>query len=90
MNQFRKTLIYCFSIYGFIALCLLLFGDKEKFSMIGLSGLLLAVGYFLIGVISIIFSGGRKVGQAMLLAAGIILLIGISICSIAPLTMNMH
>lgn len=90
MNQFKNTLITCFCIFGFIALCLLVFGDKEKFSMIGLSGLLLAMEYFLVGILAVIFAGGRQIGKALLLSAGIMLLIGISVCSLAPLNMNMH
>ncbi|MEO5944621.1 MAG: hypothetical protein ABIP30_11005 [Ferruginibacter sp.] len=90
MNQFKNTMITCFSIFGFIALCFLLFGDREKFSMIGLTGFLLGIGYFLIGLLLTFFPSTRQVGKAMLIASGVLLLIGVSVCSIAPLAMNMH
>jgi hypothetical protein len=90
MNQFKTTLIACFSIYGFIALCFLLFGDHEKISMIGLTGLLLGILYCITGVVCCIPVNGRQVGKAMLLSGGIVLLIGLSVCTINPLNINVH
>lgn len=90
MNQFKTTLIICFSLFGFITLCFLLFGDNEKNAMIGLTGLLLGLLYFITGIICCMPVSGRQVGKAMLLSAGIILLIGLSICTLAPLNLNMH
>lgn len=90
MNQFKNTLLICFSIYGFIAVAFLLFGDNEKIPMIGLSGLLLSVAYLIIGIIACIPVSGRPLGKAMLLSAGIIVLIGLSVCTLNPLNINVH
>ena len=90
MTQFKTTLLICFSLFGFIAICFLLFGDRDKFAMMGISGLLLAVLYFIIGLLACIPKTGRQVGKAMLLSAGTMLLIGISVCSLNPVNFNMH
>ncbi len=90
MNQFKNTLIICFSIYGIIALGLLIFGDHEKISMIGLSGLVLSLLYLIIGIFACIPQNGRQIGKAMLLSAGIVLLIGFSVCGLFPVKINVQ
>lgn len=81
MNLLRNTIITCFSIYAVIALGLLLFGDNEKMVMIGLTGLLLSVIFLFIGIILCIPASSREIGKGLLISAGIILIVGLGVCS---------
>ena len=90
MNQFKNTLIACFSIFVIIDIFLLIGGAQDKYPMLGLWGLVLSVVYFLIGIVVCIPIRTRQVGKAMLLSAGIILLIGLSVCTLNPANLNMH
>ena len=82
MHTLKKTLLVCLSIYGIIGVGFLLYGDHERIPMIGLSGLLISIGYLILGLILCIPKESRTVGQGLLLSAGIALVIGISVCSI--------
>ncbi|MBC7866173.1 MAG: hypothetical protein H7X88_01455 [Gloeobacteraceae cyanobacterium ES-bin-316] len=88
MTSFKKTIIICFAIFGIIALALLLVGDREKGIMIGLSGLLLSILYLVVGVILCIRASSREVGKGMLISSGLLLIIGLSVCSVNPLNIK--
>lgn len=87
---FKKTALVCVGIYAAIALLILLQNDRDSVSMVGLTGLLLGVLFFGIGIIVCIPTTSRPVGQALLLCAGIIFLIGVSVCSVFQPNMNFH
>jgi hypothetical protein len=90
MNHFKKTIIAGFAIYAAIAIALLLFGDHEKIVMIGLTGLLLSIAYLFIGIILCIPASGREIGKGLLLCSGLILIIGLSVCTVNPMNFNVH
>ena len=76
----------CGGIYGAIALIIAMttYGDSEVSAMIGLTGIILSVLYLLPGAVLCIPVGLREVGKGMLAASGIILIIGLSLCSGFP------
>lgn len=91
MNKEKKiTLIICFAIYALIIL-LIMINEQMHYigEEIGLAGLLLGVAYFFISLILMISKQTRKVGAAVLLSAGIIILIGLGVCSIHPVRLNL-
>ena len=81
----KITLLVCFSIYAVFILGILGNHDPEKASDIGLAGILLGVAYFFFGLVSMVSKQTRSVGSALLLSAGIIFLIGVSVCSANPI-----
>ncbi|MDN3658519.1 hypothetical protein QWZ08_22940 [Ferruginibacter paludis] len=85
----KNTLIGCSAAYAVIALLILL-TTKEAATGIGLTGLLLGVAYFFFGLILCIPSGSRDIGKGLLLSAGLVFLIGVSVCSIFPSNINFH
>ncbi len=90
MHQaFKKTMIISFAAYALIALFILLQG-QDTASMIGLTGLLLGVVYFFFGLVLCISPTSREVGKGLLVSAGIIFLIGVSVCSLFRSTVNFH
>jgi hypothetical protein len=85
MNKTKKTtLIICFSIYAVLILIILLTQHSDTAADIGLTGILLGLAYFLFGLISMVSKESRNVGAALLISAGIIFLIGFSVCSMNP------
>ena len=91
MNQaFKKTMIISFIVYAIIALLILLSGGRDTASMIGLTGLLLGIVYFFFGLILCISPSSRDVGKGLLASAGIIFLIGVSVCSLFNNNVNFH
>ncbi len=85
MNAFKKTVLICLSIYAIIGIGIFLFGDTQKITLIGLTGLVIAIGYFFIGLLVSIPKESREVGLGILLSSGIVLTIGISMCTIQPI-----
>jgi len=79
---FKKTALICFAIYGAIALLIMLQNDRDSVALVGLTGLLLGMLFFGVGVIVCIPVKSRPVGQALLICAGIIFLVGVSVCSV--------
>jgi hypothetical protein len=84
MDIQKKTVVICLAIYAVLAVVVSITSSAEKLSGIGLIGLLLGVFYFVLGLVGCINKQSREVGKAILLSAGIVLLIGISVCSIFP------
>jgi hypothetical protein len=84
MDIQKKTVVICLAIYAVLAVVVSITSSAEKLSGIGLVGLLLGVFYFVLGLVGCISKQSREVGKAILLSAGIVLLIGISVCSIFP------
>jgi hypothetical protein len=84
MDIQKKTVVICLAIYAVLAVVVSITSSAEKLSGIGLVGLLLGVFYFVLGLVGCINKQSREVGKAILLSAGIVLLIGISVCSIFP------
>ena len=75
------TLITCGGIYTLIIIGIMFNHDSDKGIYIGLAGLCLAIFYLVIGIILSLIRDTRPVGSAILLSAGIIFLIGLSVCS---------
>ncbi|MEO6356852.1 MAG: hypothetical protein ABIU77_06200 [Ferruginibacter sp.] len=86
---FKNTMIGCSAAYAVIALLILL-TTKEASTGIGLTGLLLGVVYFFFGLILCISPSSRNIGKGLLLSAGLVFLIGVSVCSIFPSNVNFH
>jgi hypothetical protein len=84
MSQFKLSILICISLYATIVAVTLAYDTAEKFADIGSFGLLLSVVYLVAGIITVCFASTRKFGQGILLCAGIVLVIGISVCSYSP------
>jgi Na+-transporting NADH:ubiquinone oxidoreductase subunit NqrB len=84
MNQFKLSLIVCLSLYATIAAATYAMSSTEKLANIGLFGLLLSLFYLLAGIVAVCFVNTRKFGQGMLISAGIVLIIGLAVCSYSP------
>ena len=82
MSKTKTTIIICASIFAFFALLILLSGERDAGTEIGLCALLLGILYFFVGIILCIPDASRQVGKAMLICSGIIFLIGIGLCSV--------
>lgn len=89
-GAFKKTMIISFVAYAIIALLILFSGGGDTASMIGLTGLLLGVVYFFFGLILCISPSSRDVGKGLLVSAGVIFLIGVSVCSLFNSNVNFH
>ena len=86
MTKIKMAVLICLGIFLLLALGFLISNDSENMAMIGLTGILLAAAYLIIGIVACIFPKSREAGKGILLSAGILLIIGSSVCSI---TMNM-
>ena len=82
MNQFwKKVLITIAIIYG-ITLVAAFISGYEVFLFVPLA---LALFGFFFGLIFLAAKESRELGKTMIAASGIVLLIGISVCSIYPI-----
>ncbi len=88
MSNFKISIAVCFGIFALICLSVIGIADGDTLQMIGLFGVLLSVLYLLIGIILCIPASSREVGKGILLSSGIILVIGLSVCS--QMKMNFH
>ncbi len=84
MSQFKLSILICLTLYAVIAAITFALNDAEILANIGLFGLLLSVFYLIAGIIAVCFTITRKFGQGILLCSGIVLVIGISVCSYSP------
>ncbi|MDB5275079.1 MAG: hypothetical protein JWR61_34 [Ferruginibacter sp.] len=85
----KNTLIGCSAAYAVLSLLILL-TTKDAATGIGLTGLILGILFFFFGLILCIPAGSRDIGKGLLLSAGLVFLIGVSVCSIFPGNMNFH
>jgi uncharacterized membrane protein len=82
MNKVSKTtMLICSSVFGIIAIAILVSGEKDSGAFVGLAALLLSLIYLVLGIILIIIKESRNAGMGMLLTAGIMLLVGFTVCS---------
>lgn len=80
-------MIICFSVYALIILLIIANEPIRNVGTgIGLFGLVLGLVYFFISLILMIPKQTRTVAKAILLSAGIILLIGLGVCSQYPVS----
>lgn len=86
MSKFKKAVLVCLGSYLLLVFISLLSNTSEKMVLIGLIGLIMSVLLLVAGIIACIFPGSREVGKGMLLSAGILLIVGTSVCSF---TINM-
>lgn len=87
--EFKKT--FFISLLIAAVLSLLSFSNGYNNSTFIIMGLIfLAIGslYFFGGFIALLIPATREVGKALVLSAGILLLIGISVCTGWPLKIN--
>ena len=87
-STFKKAFWICTGVAVLVALLALGADDRYHWANAGLALILFAALYFFLGLIFLIPKQVRKVGQAMLLCAVTILVIGFSICSNAPFSMH--
>jgi uncharacterized membrane protein len=84
MNKVSKTtMLICSSVFGVIAIAILAGGGGDSGAFIGLTALLLSLIYLIVGIILAIIKESRNAGMGMLLTAGIMLLVGFTVCSIS-------
>ena len=79
----KKTLIICSVIFGIIAVAILADGSSDSGAIVGLAAVLLSFIYLILGIILTIIKESRNAGMGMLLTAGIMLLVGFTVCSIS-------
>jgi len=89
-QTFKKTILISILIYGFIALAILVSGGRDTAANIGLTGLVLGVLFFFLGLLLCIPKQSREIGKALLLSAGLIFLVGVSVCSFFQSSINFH
>jgi hypothetical protein len=85
MNNQKKTLLICLGIYAILAIVVSITSGAERLSIIGLVGILAAIFYGLVGLAMCLSKYTREIGKAVLLSAGIVLLIGVGVCSLYPI-----
>lgn len=90
MNKFWKAVLI--NIVAIVALALLigLSNAPDVSTVFGLVAIIVSVLELALGVFLLMFARTRGSAQIMLAAAGIIFLIGTSVCSIFPSHFNMH
>jgi hypothetical protein len=86
MSFFNKTLFGSFAFFVFISVGWMCIEYKqwsgaEWIPMVGLIGVELSVTYFFIGIVTCIPKQSRSFGQALLISAGVVFLIGLGFCS---------
>lgn len=87
MKLYRNSLIICGSFFALLAMLVALTFGRDALSLIGLTGIGLSVLYLLLGAVLCIPESSREVGKALLTASGIILIIGLGVCSAFPINM---
>lgn len=86
MNKVSKTtMLICSTIFGIIAIAILLGGGGDSGAFVGLAALLLSFIYLILGIILTIIKESRNAGMGMLLTAGIMLLVGFTVCSMSAI-----
>lgn len=84
MNKvFKTTMVICSSVFGVIAIAILAGGGGDSGALVGLAALILSFIYLVLGIILAIIKESRNAGMGMLLTAGIMLLVGFTVCSIS-------
>ena len=82
MNKFwQATVINILGIFG-VALLAAMAGGKEAFAILPV---VLAFFEFLLAILLVLFKNTRRTAQIMLLASGIVFLIGLGVCTVIPL-----
>lgn len=76
-------MVICSSIFGVIAIAILASGGGDSGALVGLAALILSSIYLILGIILTIIKESRNAGMGMLLTAGIMLLVGFTVCSIS-------
>jgi hypothetical protein len=85
-EQFKKVLIALGIPLGMMLIFMLV---PDGFFMVGVLALLVPFVYLVAGILMVsLFTTRKKLGQALLIAGGIIFLVGFSVCSI--MLSNMH
>lgn len=85
-EQFKRVLIAIGIPLGVMLLCLAM---PDGVIGVGVLALLVPFIYLVAGII-MLFTTRKKVGQALLIAAGIIFLVGFSVCTAMLSNMNFH
>lgn len=84
MNKvFKTTMVICSAVFGVIAIAILAGGGGDSGALVGLAALILSFIYLVLGIILTIIKESRNAGMGMLLTAGIMLLVGFTVCSIS-------
>lgn len=87
MNHLQKSMLATFAIYLILILYYTLLEgsiNRNLSMMVGTIGILLGAFLFFIGVVLSIVLTSKEIGQGVLIASGLIFLIGISVCSMEP------
>ena len=89
MNEtFKKVLI---AIGIPLGIMLLFLAVPDGFFMVGVLALLVPFVYLVAGILMVsLFTTQKKLGKALLIAGGIIFLVGFSVCSIMLSNINLH
>lgn len=87
MNRLQLSILVCFGIYLILILynVIQVGGFTRDLNMIvGLIGILLGAFLLFLGVVLSIVLTSKEIGQGVLIASGLMILIGIGVCSLAP------
>ena len=87
-STFKTAFLICLGLAVLISLLALVSNDQYRFANAGVVLIIGAIIYFFLGLILLIPKQARKIGQAMLLCSLLILVIGASVCSIAPFSFH--
>jgi hypothetical protein len=90
MNNFWKAVLINIAVIVAIALLTGLANVPDVAMVFGMVTVIIAVLELAVGIFLLIFPTARRAAQIMLAAAGIVFLIGASVCSIFPMRFNFH
>ena len=86
-----RTLLICIAIPTVLTLMAMTTGGfraNEILPSFGIAFFIAAILYIIPAIILTIIESSRKVGQGMLLATGVLLLVGFSFCSTQPISFH--
>jgi hypothetical protein len=81
MNSFWKFVLINVAVVYFLAVLTLSFGDSSGLLIIPI---VVAVLEFLLALLFLVFDKTRAAAKVMLMASGIIFLVGLGVCSVIP------
>ncbi|HMO63055.1 MAG TPA: hypothetical protein PKC39_08905 [Ferruginibacter sp.] len=81
MKAYQYVLIASLSLFVLYELVFSMVGQRAVWMMMGADGYLFALCYAIAGLLALLFKKTRMAGTALLTSAGILCLVGYSICS---------
>jgi hypothetical protein len=81
MNKTKKTIIVCVSIYIIVGLIVLAVNNTDRGFSFAAGSLILSLIYLVVGALMCSSKKTVEIGKGLLICAGVLFLIGFSVCS---------